>query len=215
MLASAVPGDKRFALIPIATSQKLLRLNGQATEYALRADRLENVNTVAEEIRSALGPDYEVHTWEQIIPVLKTMTEDVGKIFFLLSLAFYFIIILGIVNAMFMSVMERTREIGTMMAVGLKRRQIITLFLWEGFFLALIGAAIGAAIGSLLVFTLNRIGIPISAPGSTFKFIMRPWVSPSWLLATASTAIFCTTIISFWPAFRASRLDPVEALAST
>jgi putative ABC transport system permease protein len=143
------------------------------------------------------------------------MTNHVGKIFYLLSLAFYFIIIIGIVNAMFMGIMERTREIGTMMAVGFKRKQIVMLFIYEGFFLSLIGALVGSIVGALLVYTLNKIGLPITAPGSSYKFMMRPWVSGSWLAASSLTVIVCTSLVSFWPAYRASRLNPVEALQST
>ena len=215
LLANAVPGDKRFALVPLETARKLLRMEGQATSYLLKVQSLAEVDGTAARLREVLGDGFEVQTWEELIPVLKKMTADIGRIFYFISIAFYTVIILGIVNAMFMSVMERTREIGTMMSVGVRRGQIVLLFFVEGLLLALVGALAGVLTGYFFVFLMNHFGIPISAPGSTFKFLMRPTLDPLWVLANGSISILFTSLISLWPAYRASRLDPVEALQST
>ena len=215
LLANAVPGDKRFALVPLGTARKLLRMEGQATSYLLKVKDLQSVNMVASELKSVLGPNFEVQTWDELLPVLIKMTSDIQRVFYFISIAFYTVIILGIVNAMFMSVLERTREIGTMMSVGVRRQQIVLLFLAEGFILAVIGAFSGILCGYVLVFLMNRIGIPISAPGSTFKIMMRPFLFTDWVLMNGFLTVLFTSAISFWPAYRASRLDPVEALQST
>ena len=215
LLANAVPGDKRFALVPIETARKLLRMEGQATSYLVKIKDLQSVNQVAAQLKSELGPDFEVQTWDELLPVLVKMTSDIQRVFYFISIAFYIVIILGIVNAMFMSVLERTREIGTMMSVGVRRNQIIMLFIAEGFFQAVIGALSGILCGYLLVYLMNRIGIPISAPGSTFKIMMRPFLTTDWVLLNGFLTILFTSAISFWPAYRASCLNPVEALQST
>ncbi len=215
LLANAVPGDKRFALVPLETARKLLRMEGLATSYLLRVSSLAVVETTAQNLKQTLGPEFEVQTWEELIPVLKKMTADIGRIFYFISIAFYTVIILGIVNAMFMSVLERTREIGTMMSVGVRRQQIVLLFVVEGFLLAVVGAFAGVLAGYFFVFLMHHFGIPISAPGSTFKFLMRPTLDPSWVLANGSISILFTSLVSLWPAYRASRLDPVEALQAT
>jgi putative ABC transport system permease protein len=101
------------------------------------------------------------------------------------------------------------------MSVGVRRQQIVLLFLAEGFILAVIGAFSGILCGYFLVFLMNRIGIPISAPGSTFKIMMRPFLFTDWVLVNGFLTVLFTSAISFWPAYRASRLDPVEALQST
>lgn len=214
---SALPGDRKSGLVPLATAQRLLHMEGRVTEYALAVDDFLNpqvLNRVKAEAQSALGPEYEVSTWQDLMPILVTaikaqdaVTSSIIGIFFLVAL-------LGVVNTMLMSVLERTREIGTMMAVGTRRSQIVILFMLEGAIAGLVGGTVGAVLGYGLTRWLGHIGINLSMAGGTPQLV-RAFVSPPLLFIAVAVATVGSAVAALYPAFRASRLRPVEALATT
>ena len=208
------PGDKRVGLVPLALAQRLLRMEGRVTEYAIAVRPIDRADEVRDRIASALGPDYEVHTWAQLFPFIKTLTGTQDFIFSIVSGVFLTVVLLGIVNAMLMSVLERTREIGTMLAVGMRRRQIVSLFLTEGFVIGLLGGILGLSLGLAIVAWLNHTGIPLPAPGATVPSIIRPFVTNRFLVSAIVGTPLGAALATLWPAWRASRLRPVEALAS-
>jgi putative ABC transport system permease protein len=107
---------------------------------------------------------------------------------------------IGIMNIMFVSVTERTREIGVRKAIGAKRRTILLQFLTEAVCICLIGGSIGLAIAGGLTFVVEKV-LPTA-------------MSPA-LVAVAVVVSLVTGVVSgFLPAWRAARMDPVEALRS-
>lgn len=214
VLGSAVPTDKRLALAPLKTIQKLLKMEGRVTEYIVRLDDVTHAVAVQQQLQSALGPDFEVSRWDEIVPFIKDLLENIDTIFDFISAVFLLVIMLGIVNSMFMNVLERVREIGTMMALGIRRGYILSLFVLEGAFIGALGAATGLAIGVVIVSIASRIGIPINAPGSTLKFMLHPFLTQAFLVKAFLFTSLGSAVVSLWPAYRASRMRPVEALAS-
>src|SRR5205814_9390082 len=128
-------------------------------------------------LQSALGSQYEVNTWEELFPFVKDLLNTQDVLFNLVTTIFLVVVLLGIVNAMLMSVLERVREIGTMLAVGMRRRQIVSLFVLEGMVLGALGGAIGVAIGFLAVHLMAQVGIDLPAPGSTTASVIHPFIS--------------------------------------
>jgi putative ABC transport system permease protein len=124
------------------------------------------------------------------------------------------VVLLGIVNAMLMSVLERVREIGTMLAVGMRRRQIVGLFLLEGLVLGFLGGVIGLALGAAVTMYFGHVGIDLPAPGATVSTLLRPVVTGRYLVEALVQAVVGAGVAALWPAFRASALRPVEALQS-
>lgn len=214
LLGSAVPTDKRLALAPLASVQRLLKMENQITEYIIRLDDVAFSEQVQKDLQSALGPEFEVSRWDEIVPFIKDLLSNFTRIFGFVTFVFLLVIMLGIVNSMFMNVMERVREIGTMMALGIRRGSILSLFILEGAFLGAVGAAAGLALGGLIVFIMSTIGIAIPAPGSTIKFILVPYLTAEYVLSAFIFTTVGAAVVSVWPAWRASRLRPVEALAS-
>ena len=208
------PGDRRVGLVPLAVAQRLLRMEGRVTEFGVAIDSLSHLNEVRDELKTKLGPDYEVHTWSEIFPFIKSLTGTQDFIFSIISAVFFVVVLLGIVNAMLMTVLERTREIGTMLAVGMRRRQIIRLFLTEGFVLGGIGSMMGMTIGLSAVIYFNHHGIPLPAPGATVDSIVRPYVTGRFVFGVLLGTPLAAALVTLWPATRASRLRPVEALSA-
>ncbi len=205
------PGDKRVGLVPLTVAQRLLRMEGKVTEYGIAVDDLDTIDTVRDTLKASLGPDYEVHTWVELFPFVKTLTGVQDVIFSIVSAVFLTVVLLGIVNAMLMTVLERTREIGTMLAVGMKRRQIVQLFVMEGLVIGVVGASIGLALGLSIVAYFGQHGIPLPAPGATVPSILRPFVSTRFVIAGLLGTPLGAALATLWPAYLASQLRPVEA----
>ena len=208
------PGDKRVGLVPLVIAQRVLRMEGRVTEYGIAVDSLAEADAVKDALQAKLGPDYEVHTWSELFPFIKSLNGTQDFIFSIISAVFLAVVLLGILNAMLMTVLERTREIGTMLAVGMRRKQIIRLFMLEGAVIGTAGVMLGLAVGLALVTWFNHHGIPLPAPGASVDSIVRPYVTTRFIVGIFAGTPLGAALATLWPAWRASRLRPVEALAT-
>ena len=125
---------------------------------------------------------------------------------------FFLVASIGSINTMMMIVMERSKEIGTMLALGVKRVQLIKLFLIEGSLIGAIGSAIGIITGAAAIYFLNGRGVVVSSAPNITSIIARPVIDYSSLISCFLVGWLGISFASFWPAFRASRLSPIEAL---
>ena len=214
VFAAGAPGDKRVGLVPLETAQRLLRMEGRVTEYALALERDEDAPRVQAQLQALLGPEFEVHSWQQLFPFIVEMLATQDWIFGLVTRVVLLAVLLGIINVMLMSVLERVREIGTMLAVGMRRWKVVSLFLLEGAVIGLVGGAIGVAVGTAVTLWLNHVGVPLPAPGATVESFVHPVLGSRQLVEALLQAVAGSTLAALWPALRASGLRPVEALAS-
>jgi ABC-type lipoprotein release transport system permease subunit len=121
----------------------------------------------------------------------------------------------GVVNAMLMSVRERTREIGTMRALGMRRARVVRLFVLEGAALGIASALAGALAGALVVGWLAAHGIPMKAASLAWMAggdVLYPVLRAGSLLRAVVSIVLLSTLAALYPAFSASRLEPREAL---
>jgi putative ABC transport system permease protein len=121
----------------------------------------------------------------------------------------------GVVNAMLMSVRERTREIGTMRALGMRRSRVVRLFVLEGLALGAVSAVVGAAVGGAAVLSLAATGISMKVAALSWMAggdRLYPALLASSVLRAALSIVALSTLAALYPAFTASRLEPREAL---
>lgn len=206
--------SKRFAHVPLAYAQSLLRMPNRITEYVVGVDKIDNIDAVAEELRAKLGAAYDVETWAQLQPNVADVINFQAEVVGLVAVVFLVIVIFGVVNTMVMSVLERTGEIGTMMALGVRRQTISVLFVVEGAILALLGGAFGVVL-ALGVEALLGVtgGIPITPPGLTVaRFHLFPHIFVETIGVVFCMAVLGTLCAAVYPAYKAARLRPVEAL---
>ncbi|MEW5849561.1 MAG: ABC transporter permease [Myxococcota bacterium] len=213
-LAAATQGEKKLVVMPLAMMQQLLRMEGRITEIAVQVTDLDEAGAVAERIQAVLGDEYEVHTWETFAAFAKDVRQTQNTALNYVTYIFLLIMLMGIANTLLMSVMERVREIGTMMAVGTKRRQILTMFLIEALILGALGASVGAVLGFGLVEILGHVGVRLTTPGASLPQLLIPTIKISYLLRMVMLSGVGAALAALYPAYKASRLRPVEALAS-
>lgn len=206
--------SKRLATVRLGFAQDLLRMKGQVTEYVVGISDLTQASAVAARVRAALGDGYEVTTWAELDPQTQTRVTSTGYTLAIIGFVLFLLVATGIINTMLMSVYERVREIGTMLALGVRRWQVTALFLCEASALGLFSALAGTAIGWVLVFLIGRHGVAIRPPGGDVTMIY-PYVDGGFLLIVLCFALFGTMLSGLYPAWKAARLRPVEALRAT
>jgi putative ABC transport system permease protein len=209
---SLLPQNRRLAYVPLAYAQDLLRMPGRATEYVVAVEEGADVDRVAGALRAALDEGLEVHTWSELMPAVPEAMAIQRGILLGLGALFLVIAVIGVANTLLMSVMERTREIGTMMAVGVRRGRIATLFVLEAAVQALLGGAAGVALAYGLVgLMLARGGLTLPI-NDTLSFTLLPEVAPYQVAVAVVAATLGAVLAAVSPALRAARLRPVEAL---
>jgi putative ABC transport system permease protein len=162
-----------------------------------------------------LGQRLDLTVWSDEIAFVLWITTALDAISFVVIGVLAFIIVGGITNAMWMSVRERTKEIGTLRAIGAQKGFILRMFLAEALLLGLFASALGAALATAAIVTLNILAIPIRAEGVRLFLLTNTYkvdVHPVQLLATLLLFSFITCLATIYPALKASRMSPVEAL---
>ncbi len=204
--------NKRVLAVPLATAQSLIGLEGRVTEYALAVTDLSKLDQTRTAVQEALGPDYEVHTWKELNTFVRDVINRQNFIMGAIALVLFIIALTVIANTMLMSVFERVREIGTLLAVGVRRRQVLQMFILEAAVLGLVGGVSGAAFGRFVLFAFSLFRIEIQMPGTSSIAALLPFVSPFFVASAVVVATLGAMLASALPAIRASKLNPVDAL---
>lgn len=205
--------DENAIRIPLETAQQLLRTTG-VHSWIVLLENTEYTDPVLETLQIILPDDqYEVVPWYALSDFYNKTVVLFGKQVLGIKLIIAIIILLSISNVMAISVMERTGEIGTAMAIGVKRFSIMGQFLSEGVLIGLIGGSSGLLMGWLLAAIISGIGIPMPPPpgmarGYTGEILVTLDMAVESLMLVTAT----TLIASVYPAWKASRMQIVDAL---
>ena len=210
--------DQAWVEIPIAQAQKLLQLGTQVTQVAVMVDSLADTGPVFQALRSEEAGGLEVLRWEVALKELydAIVLDDAGL--YIMMLIIFIIVAIGIFNVVLMSVIERTKEFGVMMALGCKPGQLCGVVLAESLVLALVSAALGLAMGLGLHYWVASVGIPVDQLGDyqisgtiiegRFYSTLTTWVVAKWTLVVMGLVM----VSALYPAIKAALLKPLEAM---
>ncbi len=212
--------DRNSFLLPLPTAQYIVDMEGTATEMAVRFSATARESATLERLESAIESSgaFDVKGWRDMEQDFMALVQAkrVGQ---LIMLGIFMVLaVVGITNTILMAAYERTREIGMLMAMGLRGSGIRQLFLTEGALTGLLGGAVGSILAVGLIAWLSTVGINFNAlygdidigypvqgsiyPAMSVAFILLGWLVTGLLAALAS----------LYPAARASHNRPVEAL---
>ena len=206
--------EKRSVTLPLSVAQSLLGLEGKVTEIAVAIDDLDRLAVVQRNLQKVLGPEFEVSSWSEVQPFLRDVLFRQKIMISIVSVILFILVLFVIANTMTMAVFERTREIGTMLSVGIKRRQIQTIFFAESVFVGVVGAFAGTLIGAVIIVALYFIGIPFGSEGYS-EGMLYPFIEIVFTLSAFTVAVFCAALAGIFPARRASNMNPVDALRAS
>jgi len=157
--------------------------------------------------------DVEFKEWSQLASFYHQVVMLYNGIFGFLGIVVFAIVVFSVANTILMSVFERTREIGTLMAIGTPRGTVWRMFLLEGVFIGLLGGVLGLAAGALDAFAINHMNLMLPPPpGYTVGYALRVMLEPRILVTAFLISFITATLSSIVPALKASRLKIVDAL---
>lgn len=207
--------DDHFLRLPLSTAQKLLATESIQSLIVMLHNTGDTQSVKQGLIRSfeEKNLDLELKSWDELSDFYTQTVKLFNRLFFILKMVIIIIVILSIFNTMNMAVLERTDEIGTIMALGTRAGGVLTLFMFEGLGLGAIGGALGILLGVITTSIISRIGIPMPAPpGATMAWLSEPKIVPSMLVFSFVLSMLTALISSLYPAYRASRLEIADAL---
>jgi len=206
--------------IVFVRNSDLKKLTGLAeNEYHQLVVKINNFDQT-DEVETLIAqklPDLEVMSWKKIQPDLAMMTEMVIQFYIIFGIIILAALAFGIINTMLMVVLERTRELGMLTAIGMNKRKVFSMIMLESVFLSLIGAVIGMIISYVLVRITGNTGINLgqAAEGMEalgYSAIIYPKISAGFFVIVTILIIITGILSSIYPAMKALRLNPVEAI---
>lgn len=208
--------DARALKVSVPTAQTLLN-SPRVTKLIVKLDKTGNTESAAAAIGKGLRgigrTDLGLRTWRDLASFYKQVVMLYSSIFLFLGVIIVVLVVLSSSNTMMMTVFERVQEIGTLLALGTRRRHIILIFLFEGLVIGAIGGLLGLVAGYAAMHGINAAGITMPPPPSfdrgiplNINFVPELYVA---VFALVATTLVVSAMI---PSVRAARLRIVDAL---
>ena len=205
-------GDAQALAAPDAASRIVVFLPEVKT---LAQER--RINEAKAKLAAALPGDYEVLTWREAEPALAAVLDMMTPMLLIYALLFFGLAGLLVVNTVYLSLVERIREFGVIIALGADRWKVMRMVMLESLVLVLSGALVGGVVGGLLLLRAAR-GFSLPGPLAQqyaefgLPVVMYASVTPAQVASVFAFAVLTAIASALWPAWLAGRLEPVEAI---
>lgn len=192
-------------MAPDESHQMIIRLEDPQASKEVADSLIENL------------PGLEVMQWKEIQPDLAMMTDMVQQFYAIFMVIILAALAFGIVNTMLMVVLERTKELGMLTAIGMNKKRVFKMIMLESVFLSLVGGVAGMFISEIIIGLSSRKGINFASyadglEAMGFTAHIYPEISLSFSILVAVLIILTGILSSIYPALKALKLDPSEAL---
>lgn len=205
--------DDSALLMHIQAARQLLKVDGAHSWFVYLDDTNKTAGVAAQLKQRFTKPEFEVRTWDQLAEFYRRAVDLFQQQLAVVQFIVVAIILLGISNTMMMSVMERTGEIGTSMALGVRPRILLGQFVAEGALIGLLGSLIGLMLAVLLGWVVDALHIDMPPPpGLTRGYLAHLLLTPTVAFESLVVGVGATTLASLYPAWRASRMVIVDAI---
>jgi len=202
LFETGISWEESGAVIPLRDGQTILGKPRQVSLYGIKVKDPSQVETVRAQIKASI-PEVNAALSSETNEIMPEMQNTYAMVWAISGLA---IIVggIGMMNTMIMSVFERTREIGTLRALGWRRRRVLAMVLKESLAISLIGVAVGIVLAMLLGAAMQQIPM--------WGTMLAVVITPGLLMQTLIIALVLGAVGGLYPAWRAGNLSPVEAL---
>jgi len=188
-----------------------------AQEIAVLLNNNENLTEAEDEIKTIAGDKILVRSWKKISPDLGMLTDMMAQYsgyilgIILMALAF------GIINTMLMAILERKKELGMMMAIGMNKPKIRAMIVWETVFLTFTGTIVGMTIAQILVSYFGKVGINLAMYAEGFEAVgfeamLYPALNTGFYIQVVVLTVFTALFSAIFPIRRAIKMNPAEVL---
>lgn len=217
--ASMPSFEESFVFIGKATAQKMLRIGEATTEVVFLGDDYRDVDPTYELVAERVDGGLDVKRWHEIDTYLGTMLRVMDGFVLIWVVVIFLALSFGLVNTLVMAVFERVREIGLMLALGMKPAMILGQIIVESLMLLLIGLVAGNTLAWLTVIPLQD-GIDVSVVAQGMEWfgasaVLYPELTMDDVIMANLIVIVLGIVASLSPAWRASRYEPIEAITKS
>ena len=215
--SSSTVYEERMVFVPARDINELIGDTGAVTEIAALLYDHDYVKRMTEELKQSY-PALSVRNWEDLAPELALQLSLTEQSLLWMIAIILFAVGFGLLNTILMSVLERTRELGMLMAIGMKKANVFGMVILETIMLSLTGGVVGIVISFMLVSYLNSIGIDLSAVGGEnlrefgFSPIVHPDLEFVFYFKVAMLVVLFAILAALYPAVKAVKLVPAEAV---
>ncbi|WP_276363785.1 FtsX-like permease family protein [Daejeonella sp. H1SJ63] len=210
--------NDRTVFMPLKASQDLFQAYGMITSYILLVNDTEQLNTISAAVKKSLGSNYEVMTWEEMLPDIKQHIESDSRNMKFIQGILYLLICFGIFGTLLMMLEERKIEMGMLVAIGMKKMQLAILLLLESLFTLLSGCIFGLLTSIPLVYYLKLNPIKLSGDAAEayqrfgFEPVFPTSSDPEIFLNQALVVLVIGLVLSLYPVYKVIRLDPIKSM---
>ena len=212
--------DNTLAYVSIDSAQKFFSMGDRVTGLELKSDNLYKVKAIAKEIRQRLGFPFYTKDWMEMNRNLFSALRLEKIAMFIILVLIVLVAAFNIISTLIMVVMEKNKDIAILKSMGAPSRGILKIFVIEGLVIGVVGTALGTILGLLAAFNLEKItdfvenlfGFKILSSEVYYIDKLPSQVNPLDVVLIVSTAILISLLATIYPSWRASKLDPAEAL---
>ena len=207
--------DEMNAFVLKEDLQELMALDEGVHEIAVMLPAHEMTDRVTERFQK-LWPELEVLSWQDLSMGMRMMIGAMDTYTMVIVGIILIALLFSIINTMLMAVLERTREIGMLMALGMTKPQVFKMIMYETLFLSMIGGPLGLLLSRLSIGYFGKVGIDLSSGSSYaeygFSNLIRPYLDSGTYAEVTVMVIIMAFLAAIYPAIKALRLKPVEAI---
>lgn len=205
--------DARALRIPLPAARELMDTQG-AQVLVVMLQETPGTERVAADLEVAYGSKgFEIARWNKLSDFYEKAVDLYDRQFGVLRLIILLMVLLSVSNSVNMTIFERTREFGTVVALGTPPGGVFRSVMIESAIIGLLGSVLGMTVGSLLALIISAVGIPMPPPpNANLGYMAEIRLTPSLVLTAGAIGFVATCLAAIRPARRVSRLDVVEAL---
>lgn len=215
--SSNTPLDERNVYIKFTDLNSMLLIGNNMHQIGILLQNEKSTQTVVKRLKDKFK-GLDIESWKELSPETNLMLKTTQQYSYIIMIIIMIALAFGITNTMLMAIMERTREIGMMSALGTNHLQLFLLILWETLLLTLAGTPIGIGISWIVVEYFHKNGLNLSGMGQEmmssfgFKTIIHPEFPFEQITGILLIVIGTAVLSSLIPATKALKLNPIEAL---